>query len=74
MDKINFIINSFKEKKIIIILISYQFDKNNITIEFKQKYEHSVIQNKLKILRIYFLIKDWMIINFQKYVKFYIKK
>jgi hypothetical protein len=48
MDKINFIINSFKEKKIIIILISYQFDKNNITIEFKQKYEHSVIQNKLK--------------------------
>lgn len=74
MDKINFIINSFKEKKIIIILISYQFDKNNITIEFKQKYEHSVIQNKLKKLRIYFLIKDWMIINFQKYVKFYIKK
>ena len=74
MDKINFIINSFKEKKIIIILISYLFDKNNITIEFKQKYEHSAIQNKLKKLRIYFLIKDWMIINFQKYVKFYIKK
>ena len=74
MDKINFIINSFKEKKIIIILISYQFDKNNNTIEFKHNYEHSVIQNKLKKLRIYFLIKDWMIINFQKYVKFYINK
>ena len=46
MDKINFIIDSFKEKKIILILISYQLDKNNIIIEFQQGYNKSVITNK----------------------------
>ena len=46
-EKVDFIISSFKNKNIIIILVSHQFKDKFFEIEFTQAANHSFIQNKL---------------------------
>ena len=75
-NKIDFIINSFIQKEIIIILISYQIKKNVISIQFQNDSSNQFVRNKfLKLDEVNsYKLLDQHILNINKILKNEISK